>query len=354
MKKIITITIAAIFAIAPNAQADREFSFDKDQKFDGNAVTSIRIEMPSGDIKIERSENDEISMEFKNIVYAESKRKADDLNEQCEFEANLIGGELDVKVELPRHRGKRDFLDKLFSGDWNDNIRPLLRLKIPDGKSVEIDVSSTDIEVSGVKVDLDVRGASSDVEMRDTEGNAIYDLSSGDVDVIQHKGELKIKGKSSDVRIDGLKGNVDIHTSSGDGRLDRIDGSVIISTSSGDYTIYDISGDLDLKSSSGDIYVDGVAGSARAESSSGDIRLTALSAVQGDFEIDAVSGDVTLEISRDFAGRISLRSVSGDINSRVSGDIETLTDSRLVATVGDGNGRLKVSTSSGDIKVTRY
>lgn len=354
MKNTIIISALAIFAITSTAHADREYSFDKDQKFDGDAVTSIRIDMPSGDIKIERSSGSEITLEFKNVIYADSKSKAEDINDDCEYEAKLVGDEIDIRVDQPRRHRNRDFLDRLFSGNWNDNFHVFLRLSIPDGKSVEIDASSTDIEISDVKIDLDVRGSSSDIEMRDTEGNVVYDLSSGDVDIFRHKGNARIKGNSSDIRIDGVDGDVDIHTSSGDGRLDEISGSAVISTSSGDYRIYNIGGDLEISSSSGDIIVDGVAGSVQAESSSGDVRLSALSAEQGDFEVDTVSGDVSVEISSDFAGRLSLRSVSGDINSRVSGEIESVSDSRLLARVGDGNGSLNVVTSSGDIRVTRY
>ncbi|MEE9554332.1 MAG: DUF4097 family beta strand repeat-containing protein [candidate division Zixibacteria bacterium] len=350
----IIISVLAIFAISSTARADKEYTFDKDLKFDGNAVASLRIDMPSGDIKIERSSGSEITLEFKNVVYADSKSKAEDINDDCEYDAKLVGDEIDIRVDLPKRRHKRDFLGKLFSGNWNDNTHIFLRVSIPDGKSVEIDASSTDIEISDIKIDLDVRGSSSDIEMRDTEGNVFCDLSSGDVEIFRHKGNARIKGNSSDVRIDGVDGDIDIRTSSGDGRLDEISGSALISTSSGDYRIFSVGGNLDIKSSSGDILVDGVAGSAYAESSSGDVRLSALSAEQGDFEVDTVSGDVSVEISSEFTGRLSLRSNSGDISSRVSGDLETVSDSRLVANVGDGSGRLKVVTSSGDIRVTRY
>lgn len=353
MKKLNLIMVLAILTIAPSASADREFSFDKERKFDVNSVAMVRIDMPSGDIKIEKAKGSQIEIQFKNLVRARGQEEADKINEKCEYDAKLVGDELEINVDSPRgHR--RDFLDKLFSGDWNERAHIMLRLSIPDGKSVKIDASSTDIDISGLKLDLDVRGSSSDIEMESTEGNFECDLSSGDVNIMKHGGDIRITGKSSDIRMDEIRGEIDIRTSSGDGKIDDVRGSAVISTSSGDYRIYNVDGNLDIRSSSGDINVDSVTGSVRAESSSGDVRLKSLTADQGDFDVDTVSGDVYIEINPNFAGRLSLRSSSGGISSQVSGEIETVSDSKLIASVGAGNGRLKVITSSGDIRVTRY
>jgi len=349
----IILTVVAIFSIAVSVHARDEYVFGDSRQFDGNAVRSIRIDMPSGNIKIEKSTGSQVELEFKNVIYARNKGDAEDLNNRCVTEAEMVGDRLEITIDTP-HNHNRDFLDRLFSGNWNVDIDIYLRLSIPDGRSVEIEASSTDVEVSALAVDLDIRGASSDVEISDTDGEVICDLASGDVDILQQKGNVSVTGKSSDVRMSGVTGNIDIRTSSGDGRLEDISGAVSVSTSSGDYRIFNIGRDLDIRTTSGDIYVDGINGSLRAESTSGDVRLNALSANQGDFEVDTVSGDVSIEISPDFAGRLSLRSSSGDINSQITGNIEAISDTKLIASVGEGRGNLKVVTTSGDIRVARY
>lgn len=353
MKKITLLTIVAISIIAAPAVADREFSFDKKLNFDGAAVNNVRIDMPSGDIKIERSTGTEIELQFRNIVYADSKKKAERIDDECIYDAAVEGDKLVINVDLPRH-GNRDFLDKLFSGDWDDGVHMFLRLAIPDGKTVDVKASSADLEVSNLAVNLDIRGSSSDIEADGVEGNLSCDLSSGDVYVFAHSGDIRVRGKSSDLQVNGLQGNIDIKTSSGDGKLDDVSGSVVVSASSGDYRIMDVGGDLDVYTSSGDVYVDGVAGSVRAETSSGDIQLNTLTADEGDFDVNSVSGDVFVELSPGFKGRLSLRSSSGSINSRVTGNIESVSDTKLIASTGDGRGQLNVSTSSGDIRITGY
>ncbi len=345
----------AFLLIAGTAQADKEYSFDKKETFDGSRIDMIRIDMPSGDIKLSRSQTSEIEVSFKNEIYAGSEKEAEKINDECVYKAEISNDEVLITVDLPRHRGSgKNILKRLITGDWNDDIDFYLRVSIPDGKTVDVISSSADMEVSQLKLDLDVRGSSSDIELRATEGNIKCDLSSGDVDVFDHAGNISIEGRSSDIRIDGLKGDVNLRTSSGDGRLSYITGSMMVYSSSGDWRINDVGGDLDLRTSSGDIYVKIVAGSVRAKASSGDIRLNILTVIDGDFDIESVSDDVTVEINPEFEGRLSLRTSSGDINSRVSADIETLSDSRLVASMGEGKGRLNVATSSGDIRITRY
>jgi len=344
----------ALVTLMATAKADREYSFDKNQSFDANAITTIDVDMSSGDIKVERTSGNEIKVEYKNVIVAGDKDEAETINGKCDYDGRLNGDVLDIRVERPRRGKNRDFLDRLFSGNWDDGIHMYLRIIVPDGKSMTIRASSADVEAEGVKINLDIRGSSSDIALKNVEGELICDLSSGDVDVFGHTGNIRINGKSSDVHIDALKGDLDIRTSSGDGKIDGVKGSVIMEASSGDSRIYNIDGDLDVHTSSGDIYADGVSGSLRAESSSGDIRLSALSAAEGDFDIESVSGDVTMEISPEFSGRLSLRSSSGDINSRLAADIQSLSDSRLAGNIGNGKGRLNVNTSSGDIRISEY
>lgn len=349
--------ILAIFLVAlmvSPAMADREYSYTENDTFDGDQISTIKIDMPSGDIELTRSTSNQIEIDLKKVIYAESQDDADDINEDFLYKAEVTGDRLTVKVDFPRYRERKGVIRRLLSGDWDDEINSYLRIKIPDGKIVEVKSSSADIEVSGLTADLDVWASSTDVRMKNTDGEASFDLSSGDVDIIHHKGNVNLKGNSSDLDFEAVEGDVDVRTSSGDGNLDNVKGSVSVYASSGDYKLYNIEGKLDIRTSSGDIYATGVSGSIRAESSSGDIRLKELTAKEGDFDIESSSGDVTLEVTDDFEGSIYLRSNSGSINSRLSGDIESLSESKLRGSIGNGNGRLRVSTISGDVRIDRF
>jgi len=354
MKRAIIVAILLAAYMASPAIADREYSYRENDSFDGDQISIIKIDMPRGEIELTGSTSNQIEVDFKNVIYAEDQDDADDINEDCLYKTEVIGDRLMVTIDLPRYTQKRGVLKRLLSGNWDEEINSYLRIKIPDGKNIEVKSSSADIEVSELTANIDVWSSSTDVRMKNTEGEVSFDLSSGDVDIIHHKGEVNVKGNSSDLDFEAIEGDVDIRTSSGDGNLDNVKGSVSVYASSGDYRLYSIEGDLDIRTSSGDIYAIGVTGSIRAKSSSGDIRLKELTSREGSFDIESSSGDVTLEVTDSFEGSISLKSSSGSVNSRLSGSIESLSDSRLRCSVGNGNGRLRVSTVSGDIRIDRF
>ncbi len=354
MEKIIVVAILLAAFVASPVVADREYSYTENDTFDGDRISTVKIDMSRGEIELTRSTSNQIEIDLKNVIYAESQEDADDINKDCVYKAEVTGDRLTVTVDLPRYTERKGVIKRLLSGDWDEETTAYLRIKIPDGKNIEVKSSSADIEVSELTANLDVWASSTDVRMKNTDGDVSFDLSSGDVDIIHHKGNVNLKGNSSDLDFEAIEGDLDIRTSSGDGNLDNVKGSISVYASSGDYKLYDIDGRLDIRTSSGDIYATGVSGSIRAESSSGDIRLKELTAKEGDFDIESSSGDVTLEVTDDFEGSISLKSNSGSINSRLSGDIDSLSDSKLRGSIGNGNGRLRVSTISGDIRIDRF
>jgi hypothetical protein len=354
MKTILIIAILAIGLISSPAVADREFSYDKSDEFEGDQVSKIKIDMPKGLIELTKSKSSRIEIDFKNMIHAKNQNEADDINDECSYRAEVSGDVLSITIDLPRYTERKGILKRLLSGDWENDIESYLRVRIPDGKNIEVKSSSADIEVSELTANLDVRSSSTDVTMKNTAGEVSFDLSSGDLDIVNHKGDVKFRGNSSDVDLTDIEGRLDIETSSGDGSLDNIKGLTSIYASSGDYRLYNIDGDLDAHTSSGDIYASGITGSIRAETSSGDIRLKGLASRDGDFDIESSSGDVILEVTEDFQGTISLRSTSGSVDSRLSGKLEYLSETSARGKIGDGEGRLRVSTISGDISIDRF
>jgi hypothetical protein len=349
------IAIVMIGAFMGSAKAEREFSFNKSDNFSGAAVSAIKIDMDNGEISIVKSSDSGIRVDFKNTVYAKNESNANEINNDCKYKAEISGDRLIIKVELPHFRlHDKSILSRVIQGDWSDNPSPLIRVSIPDNKSIQINSASADIEASEVTCDLTVQSASSDISLENTTGNIECNISSGDVDITGHRGHLSINGNSSDLRLADIEGDVDGHSSSGDINVDKVKGAVQLSTSSGDSRIYDIDGNLDISSTSGEIEASGVTGSVRANAISGDVKLTALSATQGDFKVESVSGDVQVEISREYAGQVQARSVSGTVNSHLSGELDKDSDSQVRGSIGNGEGRLNVSTTSGDINIDRF
>jgi DUF4097 and DUF4098 domain-containing protein YvlB len=354
MRKVVIMAALLAFS-AGAARADREFSYHKDNKFDAAAVTSVRIDMPHGDIAIEKTTGPTIEVQYKNLVYAKDQAEADKLNSDIAYKAEIAGNVLEIKIETPDHpRHRKGLISRLVNNDWEDEYCPMIKISIPDGKSFNIESVSADIDAHDLKLDLDVRSVSSDISLETTQGRFACKVASGDITVWGHRGPVDIEGISSDIKLNDVEGDVNASTTSGDSEIEKIKGPVKISTTSGDNRIFDIDGALNIASASGDITVSGVTGSLRAAAISGDVRLSALSAKEGDFDVESISGDIVMEISSDFSGKMEVGTVSGEVNSQLGGELDSYSDSRLRGKIGDGRGRLSVSTTSGDISIDRY
>jgi DUF4097 and DUF4098 domain-containing protein YvlB len=335
--------------------AEKEFSFHKDNSFDGSSIKSIKIDMSIGEIALEKSAAGKVEVNFKNLVYASDQAEADKYNDDVDYKAELSGDKLVISIDFPKHsRHRKGIITRIMQGEWDDDYYPMLKVSIPDSKDIEIHSASADISASDVAFNLDVKSSSSDLTMENTIGTVHNDVSSGDVSIRGHRGPISIKGISSDIKIDDAEGDVDCYTSSGDGDFNKIKGNLKVTSTSGDNNMIDINGNLDVHATSGDVEVESVTGSVSVEAVSGDIKLKSLAATDGAFDISSVSGDTQIEISSDFKGDVQVATASGSINSSLALDSKTSSDSELRGHIGQGNGKLNISTVSGDITISKY
>jgi DUF4097 and DUF4098 domain-containing protein YvlB len=355
MHKTTVILALGVIMAAGAARADRDFTFHKNDHFDGKTVSIVKIDMRQGEIGIFKASGADVEINFKNTIRASDQKEADKLNSEYGCSARLDGSTLAITVEMPQLRGHgKSIISRIINGDWDDDYSPMLRVSVPDGMSIEVNSSSADMEISDVSADITIESASSDIDLENTSGKVDCRVSSGDMISAGHQGPLSLKGNSSDLRMTDVQGDLNAYTSSGDISIDKVKGSVDAASVSGDCRIYDVDGDLAVKSTSGDIGVNSVSGSVKARAVSGDVHLGALSAAAGDFDVESVSGDITMEVSDKFEGEVSVRSISGDVSSHLSADLDTYSNSRLRGSVGEGHGRLDVSSTSGDISIDRY
>jgi len=164
---------------------------------------------------------------------------------------------------------------------------------------LKIDVVSSDIKVSGLKVDeFEYKGVSGDLK--------------GESVVAE---DIKFNTTSGDVSLKSYTGDTDIHVVSGDLVLE--DGS--------------LNDNIKLVTISGDVYIE------QEDPSNIDIKTT--------------SGDVGINISEDAGFYLKVNTVSGEIDNRFPIKIVSSGRRSLEGKVGSGEKEIVVSTTSGDIKV---
>lgn len=144
-----------------------------------------------------------------------------------------------------------------------------------------------------------------------------------------------VKSLSGDVTLEGVSGHIDAHTVSGDLEAADLNGSLSFTT---------VTGELGLAGGAlGKLAAKGVSGRVTA-----DVDLTRDSKVQ----IGTLSGAVTLRLPDDADTSVDLRSASGRVSTSFP-ELGRPGASAAEGTLGDGSGRLSVSTVSGDITLLR-
>jgi putative adhesin len=172
-----------------------------------------------------------------------------------------------------------------------------------------------------------------------------------------------------------LPRNIDLSVSSVSGRLKAgdVDGETHVSSISGSARIGNVGGKLQLSSVSGSVDVGNVGADARVNSISGNLRL---GQVNGALDVSSVSGGVNASLFSLSPQGLHIRSVSGSIEigfksevnadftaEHISGqvdlDVPNVTrdteenSSNVRARIGAGGTPIKISSVSGNIRLTR-
>jgi len=180
---------------------------------------------------------------------------------------------------------------------------------------------------------------------------------------------LDANGVSADITARGLRGEIEANSVSGDIKLDVASKRIEAQSVSGDVTVRAPSTETRVDSVSGDVIVHGARGELRGKSVSGDVQIQAREVKQ--LDVETVSGDVELELDLVRDARVNAESLSGCVRLAVSrmpdGELEMETFSgelesgwspipdsaREFRHEGDGKGRVRLHSFSGDISLTK-
>ncbi len=224
---------------------------------------------------------------------------------------------LNIQVKYPNSRGGWN----LWGRDDNRTEPTNLEITIPKRASVDIDSVSADVDVQQMAGRrLAVSSVSGNVVVSaSSPGEASFENVSGDTSLRITSGKVRVESVSGDVRLQGgLGGEVDLASVSGNvglvaQALDRLE----VSTVSGDATL-----SAALKQ----------AGTIKAETLSGTLALRLPPTTGAKVHVETFSGDIT--------------SPSGRVDREEHGPGKSLD-----TTVGNGQGRIKLESFSGDVSV---
>jgi hypothetical protein len=210
-----------------------------------------------------------------------------------------------------------------------------LVVRVPRGQRVSVHLAVGEASVANVDGDLTVDVAAASVTARGTRGRLRLDTGSGEVEVADAEGELDLDVGSGGVRLANVRASrlvVDAGSGSltGEGitattlRLDLGSGGARLSRVS--------SGDIDLDSGSGEVELD----------LAGDV---------SKLSIDSGSGSVTLTVPPTLGATLDIDTGSGGIESDVPITVTRRSQSRLEGKIGDGEGRIRIESGSGEVRL---
>lgn len=213
-----------------------------------------------------------------------------------------------------------------------------LRVLVPPGKRVDVNVGVGSATSRGVNGDLSIDVASARIRVEGHTGTLRLDTGSGSADVRDVKGEeLTVDVGSGGIAVM----NADVRrlyldSGSGSVEADRITAA-----------------ELRVDVGSGGLRFTGVTSEdVRLDSGSGSVRLELLSSPRS-VNAETGSGGVTLVLPATLDAELDISTGSGGIDSDFPVQVSRMERHRLRGTVGKGTGRIRVETGSGGVRIRK-
>lgn len=156
--------------------------------------------------------------------------------------------------------------------------------------------------------------------------------------------------------VSGISGRTSVRGVSGDTTLVGVTGPVDASTVSGNIEAQSVAGDLRVGTVSGELtVVDGTGGRVRADSVSGAMVLDLDPRTDTDVKLNTVSGEVAIRLPSPADTEVDANTASGTV-ANAFGELRLSNQwcaKHLTGTLGEGNGKLRVTTVSGSVALLR-
>lgn len=198
-------------------------------------------------------------------------------------------------------------------------------------------------DVSGLEVDLYV-------EVSETVGVSVH-TDSGEIDIEDTGAGAKVNCRSGDVKLRGLNGSIEVNLNDGDLVVEDCESpAVSVESKSGDLTFRRLKGNLTVRTANGDISaIECGCPTVSLESVSGSISLTASDPVTGTVNLRTVNGDVSVHLPVESDCRVTLSTLRGSVSCAHKLVDESRGEQRLTGRIGDGKGIVDISAVNGDV-----
>ncbi len=234
----------------------------------------------------------------------------------------------------------------------NPRVSVAYTITVPENVIVnEVTSSDGSLTIIGTTGDLQAKSSDGSIRFENIHGIVEVKTSDGSITGKNVTGPVNAKTSDGSLNLNNVTGSVTAKTSDGSIEIEEIHGDVIADSHNGSLTIRHVVGFVDARSYDGSISVKDVSGILDIDTYNGSV-VADVSEIRDDAGITSRDGNITLYLASDLNAEVEMRAGDGKI---VLHDIEIRTreisSTSLKGTFGDGDHRLEVSTSDGNINV---
>lgn len=177
--------------------------------------------------------------------------------------------------------------------------------------------------------------------------------SGGNIKLEGLNGNPNLKTSGGNIYVKNSSGNIRTNTSGGEIRVENVSGSMKLSTSGGNISANNFNGNFDARTSGGNIKLAGNDSKIYAETSGGDIKLDYKGQNKG-IELNTSGGDIDINLPADINAAANLSSSGGRISCDFKGNNAVkVSSNKFEADINNGGNPLYAKTSGGDIEVSK-
>lgn len=310
------------------------------------AGSKVVVKTSFGSVTVTGADVAECSVVAEICGRAPTEEEAQELAKQVEIQLEKVGETLTVKADKPPTSGNR-------------SVSVSYDITVPMQTSVDCSSSYGAVRLTGIKGSVNGRTSSGSITAENIEGPTDLDTSYGSITCRNiSDGDVRLKTSSGSIKLsDASFGVCDAHTSYGSIKTGKLEGdSLTLHSGSGSVNVTDaVAESANISTSYGRITCRQITTSdITAKSSSGSIEVVCSDSTPADISASLVTsyGGIDFVGPPDFAGQVDIStsygSVRTDLPITISGEVSK---KKLKGTVGDGNGKLYLHTSSGSIKI---
>lgn len=309
----------------------------------------VAVYVPAGEVRVERGTGTSVEVEIRLLGPDASRLR---------LETGELGGRNALVVRYPEGE---DIVYPAMRGNSNLSMRSDGTFGGRGGDRIRISRSGRGIEAWAEAVvrmpegrDVQVRVGGGTIEARQVSGTLRLATGPGSVVVEEVQGDLEVAVGSGELRARGVEGTrVSLTTGSGSVEAGELTGEEVrITTGSGSIRSEGITAaDLDLQTGSGRIELEGaISGTAEVRTGSGSVTAT-LATSPSDLRVHTGSGGVTLRLPPSVGAEVEARTGSGGIEVELPATSVTARRGHFRGVVGDGSGRIRITTGSGGVRL---